>query len=88
MLDQRDLAEFGGAAAGRHAPLAERGVAYGHDRGTRGGGVADMGTWMPCTPISKSRRMKAGSNPGVRTIGVIPARSAAITASCTSCRSQ
>src|ERR1700739_2356068 len=43
---------------------------------------------MPCTPISSSRRMKAGSNPGVRTIGVMPTRSAAITASCTSCRSK
>ncbi|HUG38513.1 MAG TPA: hypothetical protein VML54_16255 [Candidatus Limnocylindrales bacterium] len=32
--------------------------------------------------------MNAGSNPGVRTIGVIPTRSAAITMSCTSRRSK
>ena len=32
--------------------------------------------------------MKAGSNPGVRTIGVTPTRSAAITIACTSCRSK
>src|SRR5712692_10311704 len=38
--------------------------------------------------MSRRRRMKAGSNPGVRTIGVMPARSAAITQACTSCRSR
>ena len=32
--------------------------------------------------------MKAGSKPGVRTIGVMPTRSAAITQACTSCRSK
>ena len=32
--------------------------------------------------------MKAGSKPGVRTIGVMPTRSAAITMSCTSRRSK
>src|SRR5262245_49138203 len=46
------------------------------------------GTWMPCTPMSSRRRMNAGSNPGVRTIGVMPTRSAAITMSCTSRRSK
>ena len=42
MLDQRDLAKFGGAAAGGHAALAERRVAHGRNRGARRGGVADM----------------------------------------------
>src|SRR2546426_3801654 len=31
------------------------------------------GTWMPCTPMSSRRRMKAGSKPGVRTPGFDPA---------------
>src|SRR5262245_688602 len=37
------------------------------------------GTWIPCTPMSSRRRMNAGSNPGVRTMGVMPTRSAAMT---------
>src|SRR5712691_11575345 len=41
--------------------------------------LSTCGTWMPCTPMSNRRRMKAGSKPGVRTIGVMPTRSAAIT---------
>src|SRR5579862_7719643 len=50
-------------------------------------GSETCGTWMPCTPISRRRRMNAGWNPGVRTIGVMPMRSAAITQACTSCKS-
>src|ERR1700675_40178 len=46
------------------------------------------GTWMPCTPMSRRRRMNAGAKPGVRTMGVMPTRSAAITMSCTSRRSK
>src|SRR5262245_51720590 len=46
------------------------------------------GSWMPCTPMSSSRRTKAGSKPGVRTMGVMPTRSAASTMSCTSRKSK
>ena len=42
MVDERDAAELGRPAAGRHAAVALRRIAHGLDRGTCGLGAADM----------------------------------------------
>ena len=69
MLDERDPSIIRSPAAGRHAALAERRIAHRFTASRAVSALLTCGTWMPCTPMSNSRRMKPGRSRGAHDRG-------------------